>query len=156
MNKFFSGLIIFLSTGAFCGYVPVMPGTAGSIAGIGIYFLFSSCASWAYLLLTAIFVCSAIWVSGKAALIFKNNDPPAVVIDEIAGFLVTMITFSPDWKYIIPGFILFRIMDIVKPYPANWINDNVHGGPGIVLDDVVAGVYANLVLQIVRLLVFFD
>ncbi|MEI6125693.1 MAG: phosphatidylglycerophosphatase A [Pseudomonadota bacterium] len=152
MRRFFTGLIIFLSTGAFTGYVPVMPGTAGSIAGLGLYFLFSSCTVRVYIVLTIFVTGIAIWSAGKAALIFKKNDPPAVVIDEIAGILVTLTTFAPDWKYVVPGFILFRCMDIVKPYPANWINDNVHGGPGIVLDDIVAGIYANLALQTLRVL----
>lgn len=152
MNGFFRGFIIFLSTGAFSGYAPVMPGTVGSVAGVALYFLLSSFSVPIYLLLTSLFISLSIWSSGKALQLFKEKDPPEVVIDEIAGYLVTMATFPPDWRYIFAGFILFRIMDILKPYPASWINDNVQGGLGIVLDDVVAGIYANLILQTVRVL----
>ena len=153
MHGFSRGFIIFLSTGAFSGYAPVMPGTVGSVVGIALYLFVSSFSVPVYLLLAALFILLSIWSSGKAAQLFKEKDPPKVVIDEIAGYLVTMATFSPDWGYITAGFILFRIMDILKPYPANWINDRVQGGLGIVLDDVVAGVYANLILQTARMLV---
>ena len=153
MYGFSRGFIIFLSTGAFSGYAPVMPGTVGSVAGVALYLLFPSFSVPIYLLLTVLFISLSVWISGKAAQLFKEKDPPKVVIDEIAGYLVTMATFSPDWKYIAAGFILFRIMDILKPYPANWINDNIQGGLGIVFDDVIAGIYANLILQTVRLLV---
>ncbi len=150
MNAFSKGIIVFISTGAFSGYAPVMPGTIGCLAGIVVYLFFSFFSVPVYLLLTIIFVIAAIRISDSAEQIFKKNDPSEVVIDEIAGYLVAMATFGPDWKLITAGFVLFRIFDIVKPYPANRINKDVHGGLGIVLDDVVAGIYANIVLQAVR------
>ena len=153
MNGFSRGFIIFLSTGAFSGYVPVMPGTAGSAAGIAVFYLLSFFSIPVYFLLTALFIFLSIWSAGKAEQLFREKDPPRVVIDEIAGYLITMATFPPDWRYVFAGFVIFRIMDILKPYPANRINDRVQGGLGIVLDDVVAGLYANLILQAVRLIV---
>lgn len=152
MKGFVRGLILFLSTGAFSGYVPKIPGTAGSVAGIGLFCLLALLSPATYCAGTFFFVAIAVWSSGRAALILKKKDPPEVVIDEIAGFLITMATFPASWKYILPGFILFRVLDIIKPYPANRINDRVEGGLGIVLDDVVAGIYANLILQVLRLL----
>lgn len=150
MNNFRKAFIIFLSTGAFSGYAPVMPGTFGSIIGIVLYVFLSMFSVPVYLLLTIALVFLSIWISSKAEQLFKKKDASEIVIDEIIGFLITMATFSPDWRYIIIGFILFRIMDILKPYPANWINLKVKGGFGIVFDDVVAGLYANLILQIIR------
>lgn len=147
MRGFSRGLIIFLSTGAFSGYCPVMPGTAGTVVGIALYFLLSSFSVPLYIATTILFVFFSIWISGKAEQLFNKKDPPFVVIDEIAGYLVTMATFHPDRLYLICGFILFRIMDIIKPYPAGLINRKIKGGAGIVLDDVVAGIYANLILQ---------
>jgi phosphatidylglycerophosphatase A len=152
MNGFRRGVIIFVSTGAFSGYVPGIPGTAGSFAGIFFYLLLSRCSVPVYLLLTFLFIIFSIWISDKAEKLFNKKDPAQVVVDEIAGYLVAMIGFYPEWKYIIAGFVLFRIADIIKPYPANRINQNVRGGYGIVLDDVVAGAYANIILQFARIL----
>ena len=70
-----------------------------------------------------------------------------MVIDEIAGFMLTMTAVPPSALYIVIGFVLFRLFDILKPQPAGWINDRMRGGSGIVLDDIVAGLYANIVLQ---------
>ncbi len=153
MNGFRRGFIVFLSTGAFSGYAPVMPGTAGTVAGVFFYLLLSHFHLPVYLLLTVLFIFFSILISDKAEHVFSKKDPPEVVIDEIAGYLITMATFSSEWKYVIGGFVLFRIMDVFKPFPANRINEKVKGGCGIVLDDVVAGVYANLCLQAAR--VFF-
>jgi len=153
MNTTVRGIIMFLATGALCGYAPVMPGTVGSAAGMGCFAVLSSLSLPAYGAVTAAVIFSSFRIADKASRIFKNPDPPQVVIDEIAGTLVTMLSFPADWKYMAAGFVLFRIMDIVKPYPANWINDNMPGGYGIVLDDIVAGIYANLALQLIRLAV---
>ena len=153
MNSFRRGLVVFFSPGAFSGSIPVMPGTAGTIAAIPLFLLISLLPISLYLIITLLFVFFAVWISGNAERIFKKHDPPEVVIDEIAGYLIAMATFYPDWKYIVAGFVLFRIMDIIKPYPANRINDNLKGGQGIVLDDVVAGIYANLILQATRALI---
>ena len=146
------GAVIFLSTGAFSGYAPVMPGTVGTLVGVGVFLLLSGCSVPVYLVFTVFFTAFAVWVSGKAERIFEKKDPSAVVIDEIAGYLIAMAALPPDWGYMAAGFFLFRVFDIVKPYPANRINDRMPGGPGIVLDDAVAGIYANLVMQVWRVL----
>jgi len=147
-------LTLFFATGACTGYTPLMPGTAGSAAGIAVYVLMASCSLSLYLCITIALTAAAVFLSASAARLLQKSDPPQVVIDEIAGFLVTMTGLPPAWQYVAAGFILFRIMDILKPYPANLINDRMHGGAGIVLDDVVAGIYANLILQGVRFIVY--
>jgi phosphatidylglycerophosphatase A len=144
------GLTLFFATGAGTGYIPRLPGTAGSAAGVAVYLLLCSCSPGLYLAITIALTAAAIRLSAAAARLLQKSDPPQVVIDEIAGFLVTMIGLPPLWQYVAAGFVLFRALDILKPYPANLINDRMHGGAGIVLDDIVAGVYANLILQAVR------
>jgi phosphatidylglycerophosphatase A len=152
MAGFRKHIIFFLSTGAYSGYFPKMPGTAGSAAGIVFYLFLSLFNLPTYLTVTVLFIILSVWISGEAEKLYKKKDPPEVVIDEIVGYLITMATFPPEWKYIIAGFVLFRVFDILKPYPANRINEQGKGGYGIVFDDVVAGIYANLLLQAVRVL----
>jgi phosphatidylglycerophosphatase A len=146
------GLILFCATGCGSGYAPVAPGTAGTAVGIVIFFLLSSFSLPLYLLTTLAFTFAAIWCAHQAALILQMKDPSLVVIDEIAGYLVTMASFPFTWQYVAAGFVLFRLFDIVKPFPARWIDRTVEGGYGIVLDDVAAGIYANIVLQVFRLM----
>ena len=153
MNAVGRGLIIFSSTGAFSGYVPFMPGTAGTVVGVGLYLLCCRLPLTLYVPATAGFIFFSIWVAGHAEKLLQCKDPPQVVIDEIAGYLVAMGTFPPDTGYLLAGFILFRFFDIIKPFPIGGINRKVGGGLGIVLDDVAAGIYANAVLQVARSLV---
>ena len=145
-------LILFCATGAGSGYVPVAPGTAGTAAAVIPFFLLSSFPLSLYLLTTVSFIFISIWCAHRAAILLQMKDPPPVVIDEIAGYLVTMASFPFTWPYVAAGFIMFRVFDIIKPYPAGWIDRKVDGGYGIVLDDVAAGIYANVVLQIIRLM----
>jgi phosphatidylglycerophosphatase A len=144
-------VILFFATGCGSGYAPVIPGTAGTVVALVPFYLFSSFSLPVYLLTIAAFIFIAIWISHQAAILLNMKDPPPVVIDEVAGYLVTMVSFSNTWQYVAAGFVLFRLFDILKPFPARWIDRNVPGGYGIVLDDVAAGIYANIVLQIFRL-----
>jgi phosphatidylglycerophosphatase A len=145
-------LVLLCATGCGSGYVPVIPGTAGTAAALLPFILLSSLPLSLYLLTTVAFIFISIWISHQAAILLKMKDPPPVVIDEVAGYLVTMATFPCTWQYVAAGFILFRLFDIFKPFPARWIDRKVPGGYGIVLDDVAAGIYANIVLQIFRLM----
>ncbi len=152
MSRTLKKLIVFTGTGAYSGYFPVMPGTVGTAAGVFLYLAIAHLPIPVYLFLTLLFIFFSVRISGQTEEIFKKKDPPEVVIDEIAGYIVTMISFPAEWKYVFVGFILFRIMDIAKPYPANRINNSMGGGWGIVLDDIVAGIYANIGLQVLRIL----
>ena len=143
-------LVLFFATGCYSGFSPGAPGTAGSVIGVALFWFLSPLSFPLYIITVTAFIFLAIWCASRASGIFQKKDPSQVVIDEIAGYLVTMAALPPTWGYIIAGFLLFRVMDIVKPYPIRWIDQNIAGGCGIVLDDVLAGVYANIILQIAR------
>lgn len=146
-------LVLFCATGCGSGYVPVVPGTAGTAVAMALFFVLSSLSLSLYLLTTVAFIFISIWIAHQAAFCLQVKDPAQIVIDEIAGYLVTMTSFPFTWQYVAAGFIIFRILDIIKPFPAGWLDRNVAGGYGIVLDDVAAGIYANIVLQIIRVMV---
>ena len=144
--------ITFVGSGAYLGYSPLVPGTVGTLGGIPLaVWVFSRFSPTIHLLSLVAFCFLAVWVAERAEVLFKAHDSRKIVIDEIAGFLCTMFLVPVHMVYLIAGFFLFRILDVVKPYPASIINRRMGGGWGVVLDDIVAGVYANLVLQIMRL-----
>ena len=143
-------IVIFLATGAYSGLSPFAPGTAGTLAAIPIYLLFYQLGDLAYLLLFLALLPLSFTISARAEKLFGAKDSGMIVIDEIAGYLVTMFMIPLSVEYIIIGFFLFRFFDITKIYPAS-AAEKMGGGPGVVMDDVVAGIYANLSL---RLLIF--
>jgi phosphatidylglycerophosphatase A len=131
-----------LATWGGSGYSPIASGTAGTLAAIPFYIWLARLPLPLYLLTLAAFFFLACWVSGKAEIIFQEKDSGKIVIDEVAGYLVTMIAIPFDWRYMVVGFFLFRFFDIVKPPPASWFDRKLKNGYGVVLDDVAAGVYA--------------
>lgn len=141
-------LAVFLATVAYCGYFPVAPGTVGSAAGLVVYLL----VWWTHsrvlevALIVATFVVGT-WAATHAERYFGAIDPGPVVIDEVLGQLVTLAFIPVGWRAALIGFVLFRIYDVIKPYPANRL-ENFHGGFGIMSDDAAAGVYANLTLRV--------
>jgi phosphatidylglycerophosphatase A len=141
-------LAVFLATVAYCGYFPVAPGTVGSAAGLIVYLL----VWWAHsrvfevALIVAVFVVGT-WAATHAERYFGGIDPGPVVIDEVLGQLVTFAFIPVGWHAAIVGFVLFRIYDVIKPYPANRL-EKFHGGLGIMADDAAAGVYANITLRV--------
>lgn len=139
-------LIKLLATWGGSGYAPVASGTFGTLAAIPFYLMLAKLSLPLYLLtLTAFFFLSC-WVSGKAEVIFQEKDSGKIVIDEVVGYLVTMTAIPFDWRYMVAGFFLFRLFDIVKPPPASWFDRKLKNGYGVVLDDVAAGIYAWLSL----------
>jgi len=141
---------LLLGTGFGSGYCPLAPGTAGTVVGVCFFWCFSKFSPLLYLLTLTSFIFLSAWIAEGAEKFFKQNDAQTIVIDEIAGFLVTMLWIPFTVINLGIGFLIFRILDILKPYPAGWIDRNLAGGWGIVLDDVAAGIYANLILQGVR------
>jgi phosphatidylglycerophosphatase A len=105
-----------------------------------------------YLAVCILVILAGMWAAGHAEIILGRKDSPSIVIDEIAGFLTAMFMVPSNWLFIISGFLLFRVFDILKPWPL-WRLEGLHGGPGVMLDDVGAGVYTNIVLQIAALLI---
>ncbi|MCK8517310.1 phosphatidylglycerophosphatase A [Methylonatrum kenyense] len=143
----------FLALGFGSGLAPRAPGTFGTLAAIPLYLLIAGLPLAAYLVLTLIACVAGIWICGRAARDFGVHDHPAIVWDEIAGFLVTMIAAPAGVLWIVLGFLLFRLFDILKPWPINWLDRRVGGGLGIMLDDIVAGVFAAVALQVIVLMV---
>jgi phosphatidylglycerophosphatase A len=148
-------LVILLATWWGVGYAPVAPGTAGTIAAIPFFLLLSLLPLSAYLASVLGLGLVACWAAGEAERIFQEQDSQRIVIDEAVGFLVTMTALPPDWPYLIGGFCLFRCFDIFKPPPIRLIERKVKGGYGVVLDDVLAGVYAHISLRILSFFISF-
>ncbi|MDE2825261.1 MAG: phosphatidylglycerophosphatase A [Gemmatimonadota bacterium] len=143
-------LITLLSTGCYVGYTPRAPGTAGSILGLGLVWALTGPLGLTvpyYLLVTALFFVLGIWVSSRAETLF-GHDGPRIVIDEIAGVLIVFAALPFDLFTVVAGFVLFRVLDIWKPFPCDLVQ-RLPGGLGVMMDDAVAAVYAHLLLRIV-------
>jgi len=140
-------LVMFLATGCFVGNIPTAPGTFGSIAGL-LFCLFLSRASFLFAsLIVVVFIIFAVWIAGEAEKIIKQKDPGRIVIDEIAGIMVTLLGLPFNYISVISGFFIFRILDIIKPFPIRTIENKLSGGAGIVMDDVAAGFLSNCLLR---------
>lgn len=139
---------VFLATGFYVGNIPFAPGTFGSLLGLPLCFILAGIQLPAAIITVILFTGLAVWVSNDAARILKRKDPGCIVIDEIAGMMVTLIGVPVHLTSVIIGFILFRILDIAKPFPIRMIDRRLSGGLGIVADDVVAGVFANIITRI--------
>jgi phosphatidylglycerophosphatase A len=141
-------LFMAIATGFGAGYLPKAPGTWGSLLALPLHFFLRQLAPAPYALaLTAIFFIAVI-TAGQAEKILDRKDPGVVVIDEVIGMLITLIGAPNNPLIWLAGFLLFRFFDIFKPYPIRLIDQRLNGGMGIVLDDVLAGVYSLIVLQI--------
>ena len=145
-------LALLIATVGGLGYARIAPGTVGSAAGVAIYFLTSHWSLPAQLGLAAGVSAIGVWAADVAAVHFGRADPSHVVIDEVAGQLVTYLGTGVGWKGAIIGFLLFRGLDIVKPWPANRL-EALHGGLGIVADDVMAALYGCAMLHVLLWLV---
>ncbi|HUR22132.1 MAG TPA: phosphatidylglycerophosphatase A [Vicinamibacterales bacterium] len=133
------------------GWFPVAPGTVGSAVGVGIYFLTYRLSIPAQAVLLLAITIVGIWAAGLAEKELKQEDPGAVVIDEVAGQLLTLFLTGVGWKGAITGFFLFRLLDITKPAPARQL-EALHGGFGIMADDLMAGTYGlGLMILLVQI-----
>jgi phosphatidylglycerophosphatase A len=133
------------------GRFPVASGTVGSAATLPAAVGLAMLGPVWFTAATVLVIAVAIWSAGAAEREFGLKDPHAVVIDEVAGQLVALAFVPLSLAWVAGGFFLFRLFDVVKPFPARQL-ERLPGGPGIVLDDLAAGLYANLVLQAVRFL----
>ncbi len=142
----------FLSLGFGSGLAPYAPGTFGTLAAVPLYLLIQPLPLAVYLLITLIVTLAGFYLCGQTAKALGVHDHSGIVWDEIAGYLITMIAVPLDWRWVIAGFILFRLFDIVKPWPIKWVDKKVSGGLGIMLDDVLAGL---LSLACLHLMIYF-
>lgn len=141
-----------LSLGFGAGLAPKLPGTAGTLLGALIYIPLHH-LSWQYYgAISLVMLLTGIWICGETAAELGAHDHPGIVWDEIVGFLITMIAAPQGWGWILLGFVLFRLFDIGKPWPVNWLDRKLKGGVGIMADDVMAAVYGWMSLQLIAYL----
>lgn len=143
-----------IATGFYSGYLPKAPGTWGSLVGLLLVYLLNYFSLPVYLTVTVFLFMIGTFSAGEAEKILDNHDPGIVVIDEIVGMLIAMIAVPLSPLTMLLGFFLFRVFDIVKPFPVNIFDQRFHGGLGIMLDDVMAGIYSLLSLQLLIYLIF--
>lgn len=141
-------IIVALASGFGAGYSPWAPGTLGSLVAIPLVMLFLPMPTTTYLATIITFSFFAVWVADNAQNIYKEHDSQHIVIDEVAGMLFVFVGQEMHWLTIATGFVLFRALDVWKPWPCRRIDQRVKGGLGVVLDDVVAGIYANAILWV--------
>jgi len=137
------------SFGFGAGLSPVAPGTVGTLIAIPIFLLLTTFSPIIYLLFVIILFFAGCWASAITADALKVHDHPGIVIDEIVGYLITMIFVPATWYWVVLGFLLFRLFDIWKPWPVSIADKQLKGGLGIMLDDVLAALYSLLSLHIV-------
>ena len=145
LNRFF----LILATGFGVGYSPIAPGTLGTLIAIPVYYFLSEIPSPLYEVTLIGFFFLSVWISENAETFFGRKDDPRIVIDEMIGFLITMLCVPKTTRFIIIGFFLFRFFDILKPFPIRHLERRLKRGWGVVLDDVMAGVYANILLHLI-------
>ena len=141
--------IHFLAFGLGSGLAPKAPGTFGTLAAIPLYLLLMTLSPWLYFVVVVIASVAGVWICDKTADDLGVHDHPAIVWDEFCGFWVTMLLAPAGWLWIVLGFLLFRLFDIWKPWPIGWLDKRVSGGFGIMVDDLIAGVFAMVILQII-------
>ncbi|MBR9827201.1 MAG: phosphatidylglycerophosphatase A [Oceanospirillales bacterium] len=139
--------IHFLAFGLGSGAAPKAPGTVGTLAAVPLWYLMAQTTLPVYLCLTLIAFVIGIWLCGRTSRDLGVHDHGGIVWDEFVGYWITMIAVPVDWVWALLGFALFRLFDIWKPWPIGPVDRRVHGGLGIMLDDVLAGAFAALVLQ---------
>lgn len=142
----------FLAFGFGSGAFPKAPGTAGTAVALGIYLLLPELTPLLQLLLIAVSFLLGIWLCGKTATDLGVHDHGGIVWDEFVGYWITMFMAPPGWYWALVGFVLFRVLDILKPWPIKWADKQVRGGLGIMLDDVLAGIMAALCIQAIVVL----
>lgn len=141
--------IHFLAFGFGAGLAPKAPGTFGTLVALPIWWLLAALLPlWGYLLATLAVIAVGPWLCGRTAKDLGVHDHGGIVWDEIAGLLITMIALPVSGMSVLLGFLLFRLFDIAKPWPISWLDKHIDGGSGIMVDDIVAGVFAAICLQL--------
>ena len=138
----------FLALGFGSGLAPKMPGTFGTLAALPLVVLLYYYASFSvYLIVTILVSIVGVWICGRTADDMGVHDDSSIVWDEVAGMLITMLAVPLSWQTLLIGFMLFRFFDILKPWPISYLDRHVHGGFGIMIDDVLAGLFALGILH---------
>lgn len=146
-------IIKVISTVFYAGYLPLIPGTFGSFAGIVVYYLIKN-NIFSFLFFTILITIVGFFVTGEAEKIFRKKDASFIVIDEVSGMLLSLLFLPYDLSLVVIAFFLFRILDTLKPFPAGRIQ-SLKGSLGVMSDDIIAGLYTNIILQVVLRLTSF-
>lgn len=150
--NFIEKIAVAVATCGYIGRIPLAPGTFGSLPGLLLYYVMSLMRPWFAVVLLAAVIALSVWAAGRAEIIMDQKDPGAVVIDEIAGMGVVFAGMPFSLPLAAAGFILFRSIDIVKPFPIKWIENRLPGGIGVVADDVAAGLLCRILLGMAGLI----
>ncbi|CAN5391065.1 phosphatidylglycerophosphatase A [soil metagenome] len=142
-------LIEFFATAGFVGLIPRAPGTFGTIVAMPIAFLLAKLGPNIYLVATGLLIVFSIWISELHERNLGTHDSKQIVIDEVVGYLVAFAWLPLTWMSLVAAFVVFRIFDILKPWPISVLDHRVKGGLGVVVDDLAAGMIANVILQLV-------
>ena len=147
VRALFANVANFFALGCGLGLAPQAPGTFGTLLGIPVLYLMPHNTLLYVLVVLALFG-FGVWCCDVCARHLGVHDHGGIVWDEVVGYLVTMVALPFNLPWIVAGFLVFRFFDIVKPWPISWVDKRVHGGFGIMVDDVLAGVFAAIVLQV--------
>ncbi len=141
--------IQFLALGFGSGLAPKAPGTFGTLAAIPLFLLLAMLTPLVYLGAVIVMSIAGIYICGQAAKDVGVHDHPAIVWDEFIGYFITMFMVPVSWQSILMGFLLFRLFDILKPWPISFIDKKISGGLGIMLDDILAGIFSLVIMQLI-------
>ncbi len=143
-----------ISSVFFIGYLPLVPGSFGSLAAIGLVYLLKTSNTPTYFLSIVSVVVLGLLTCGRMEKLLGKKDPGCIVIDEVAGMLIALCFIPINLKTIFLAFLIFRILDMLKPFPTGRLQ-YLHGSVGVMIDDLIAGIYTNIVLQVILKLAFF-
>ena len=143
--------VIFLATGFGIGFIPLIPGTFGTLPGLPLCFLLAQLPLGYAICAIAIIIAGSIWIAGEAEKELGQKDPGKIVIDEIAGLTVALAGLPFEAFEVMTGFVAFRVFDAWKPYPLKYLEKRFSGGTGVVLDDIGAGIYTNILIRLLAL-----
>lgn len=143
----FRGPANFMALGGGLGLVPKAPGTFGTLLGIPLLFLMPDSVAM-YLAVVVLLFGLGVWCCTECANQLGVHDHPGIVWDEMVGFLLAMVAMPRTAAWVLAGFVLFRLFDIIKPWPIAWVDKHIHGGLGIMLDDILAAIFTAVILQL--------
>ena len=150
-NRGYRILILTLATWGGVGFLPFMPGTWGTLAALPLWYYLAQTGPGAYGLGVAALIILGLLVAGPAQEMLGRTDPPAIVVDEVAGLLITLAGVPPTLEHAVLGLVIFRVLDIGKPFPIRRLGEGGVGGLEVMADDVAAGVMGRLVLEVVMI-----
>jgi len=148
-NRGYRMLVLGLATWGGVGFLPFMPGTWGALAALPLWYHLAQTGPWVYGLGVAALISLGLWVAGPAQEMLGRTDHPAIVVDEVAGLFITLAGVPLTWQAVVLGLVIFRALDILKPFPIRWLGAGGHGGLEVMADDIAAGVIGRVVLEVV-------